>query len=183
MTPKSGRKPRPPLDAERLNELALRYVAKYATTRAKLSAYLGRKVRERGWEGVGEAPIDRLVARFSRTGLVDDSSYALSKSRSLSERGFGQARLCQTLRAAGVEEKDAADARQLAADTAAEAALRFARRRRIGPFATSLPDRKQRDRALAAMIRAGHGFELARLVVDCAPGAIPDAEELHFKTG
>jgi regulatory protein len=39
----------PPLDQAALQELALRYVGKYATTRAKLRAYLGRKLRERGW--------------------------------------------------------------------------------------------------------------------------------------
>lgn len=182
MTRRTNRKARPLLDAESLNELALRYVGKYATTRAKLSGYLQRKIRECGWGDAGEPPIDRIVSRFSETGLVDDASYALSKSRSLSERGFGAGRLRQTLRAAGVQEEDSADAHQLAADTSAEAALRFARRRRIGPFADSIPDRKERERALAAMVRAGHSFELARAVVDCQPGVPPDIEELLFKT-
>src|SRR5579864_698448 len=38
-----------PLDRERLEEMALRYVGRFATTKAKLTAYLWRKVRERGW--------------------------------------------------------------------------------------------------------------------------------------
>jgi regulatory protein len=175
------RKPRPPVDAERLNELALAYVGRYATTRAKLAAYLGRKLRERGWEGDGEPPVERLVARFAETGLVDDASYALSKSRSLAERGFGAGRLRQTLRAAGVQAEDAAAAEELAGEAAAEAALRFARRRRIGPFAVTIPDRKEREKALAAMVRAGHGFDLARAVVDCVPGRPPDVEELQYR--
>ena len=29
--------------------MALAYVGRYATTRAKLASYLGRKLRERGW--------------------------------------------------------------------------------------------------------------------------------------
>ena len=39
------RKPRPPLNSEKLNELALAYVGRFATTRAKLRSYLKRKVR------------------------------------------------------------------------------------------------------------------------------------------
>ena len=36
-----------PLDAARLDELALAYVARFATSRAKLLRYLARKVRDR----------------------------------------------------------------------------------------------------------------------------------------
>src|SRR3954451_19657369 len=81
-----------PLDTERLRELALRYVGKYATTRAKLRQYLVRKIRERGWHGA--APdLERLAGRFAELGLIDDAAYALAKSRSLSARGYGKRRL------------------------------------------------------------------------------------------
>jgi regulatory protein len=177
-----GRKPRPPLDKDRLNELALYYVGKYATTRAKLTSYLQRKLRERGWNGEGAPDVERLVRRFAETGLVDDASFALAKSRSLSERGYGGGRVRQALRAAGIEEADGEAARELAADQAVDAALRFARRKRIGPFASERPDRLGLERALAAMIRAGHSFELARTVIDAGPGAELDPEELRLKT-
>ena len=87
----------------------------------------------------------------------------------------------QSLRAAGVGEEDGEAARELAADDAAAAALRFARRRRIGPFADVAPDRAGREKALAAMVRAGHGFEIARAVVDAQPGSELDLEELSEK--
>lgn len=177
-----GRKPRPPLDKDRLNELALFYVGRYATTRAKLSAYLARKLRERGWQGEAGPGIERLVERFAETGLVDDASFALAKSRSLSERGYGAGRVRQALRVAGIEEADGEAARELAAEQAVDAALRFARRRRIGPFASQSPDRAARDKALAAMIRAGHGFELAKAVVDMPPGTEIDLNELRSET-
>ena len=176
----TGRKSKP-LNAERLHELALFYVGKFATTRSKLSAYLNRKLRERGWEGDAAPDVDRLVERLAASGLVDDALYALSKSRSLSERGYGAARVRQSLRAAGVDEEDGAAAHELAADEAASAALRFARRRRIGPFADAVPDRAGRERALAAMVRAGHGFDLAKAVVDAEPGSDLDLEELKEK--
>ncbi|HET7816720.1 MAG TPA: RecX family transcriptional regulator [Sphingomicrobium sp.] len=174
----TARRSLPPLRAEQLHELALRYVGRYATTRAKLAAYLGRKLRERGWDGGGEPPVAQLVERFARSGLVDDAAFAMAKSRSLVERGYGAGRVRQALRAAGVDEEDGREARELAAAEAASAALRFARRRRIGPFATATADPKTRERALAAMVRAGHAFEIARRLVDCRPGEAIDAEEL-----
>jgi regulatory protein len=166
-----------------MHELALFYVGRFATTRAKLAAYLNRKLRERGWEGDEPPDIERLVERLAASGLVDDAFYAQSKARSLMERGYGAARVRQSLRAAGVGEEDGAAAHELAADEAAAAALRFARRRRIGPYADALPDRAAREKALAAMIRAGHGFELARAVVDAEPGSEIDIEELRGKSG
>ena len=181
MTRRTGRKPRPPLDKERLNELALFYVGRFATTRAKLAAYLGRKLRERGWNGPGEPDVDALVERFAEMGLIDDALYALSKSRSLSERGYGAGRVRLALRAAGIGEEDSAAAQDLAANEAVDAALRFAKRRRIGPFAASKPDRPAREKALAAMVRAGHGFEIARALIDCEPGEEPELDDFREK--
>ena len=181
MNARKPRRPPKPLNGERLHELALFYVGKFATTRAKLTTYLNRKLRERGWEEEGPPNVERLVERLSASGMVDDASYALSKSRSLSERGYGAARVRQTLRAAGIDEDDGQAARELAADEAATAALRFARRKRIGPFAESTLDRASREKALAAMIRAGHGFEIAKAVVNAEPGSEIDLDELVEK--
>ena len=58
-------KPRPPLDRKGLEELALRYVGKYATTRAKLTSYLARKLRERGWSHSAEPDLEAIANRFS----------------------------------------------------------------------------------------------------------------------
>lgn len=166
----------PPLDEQGLNRLALRYVEKFATTRAKLRTYLDRKVRERGW-GEGALPDTvALAERFAERGYVDDAGYALAKSRSLAGRGYGKRRLTDALRAAGVEEPDADDARRHADDEAVAAAVRFAERRRIGPFARSDATPPDREKAVGAMIRAGHGFSLARAIVDMAPRTAADPE-------
>jgi regulatory protein len=180
MPVRNRRRQRPPLTPESLNELALAYVGRFATTRSKLASYLQRKLRERGWDGASEPPVEALVSRFVASGLVDDAAYALSKSRSLAERGYGAGRLRHSLRAAGVEEADSGGARELADEQAVEAALRFARRRRIGPFAQAVPDPKGREKALAAMVRAGHSFDLARAVIDCLPGEEPDPHVLRY---
>jgi regulatory protein len=174
MAPNKARRALPPLDQAKLQELALRYVGKYATTRAKLRAYLARKLRERGWDGEREPGLEILANRFAELGYVDDQSYALSKSRALSARGYGKRRLAEKLHQAGVGDDDRGPAFVVADDEAVEAALRFARRRRIGPFAAQAVDRPERQKWIAAMVRAGHSFGLARAISALAPGAAID---------
>jgi regulatory protein len=168
-----------PLDGKSLQQLALRYVGRFATTRAKLRAYLARNVRERGWNGSNPPDFEGLAERFAELGYVDDAAFALSKSRSLTGRGFGKRRVVQALHIAGIGEEDGQEARGYADVEAVTAALRFAERRRIGPFAAAaLRDPKARQKALAAMTRAGHGFGLAQAIVDLLPGMEIDREEL-----
>lgn len=173
----------PPLNAERLQELALRYVGKYATTRARLRAYLSRKVRERGWEGAREPNFEAIASRFGELGYVDDAAYALSKSRALTARGYGKRRLADKLRIDGVGEEDGAPAIAHADAEAASAAVRFAERRRLGPFAAAAADPHQREKWIAAMVRAGHGFGLARAIAELPRGAEVDIEALGEQAG
>jgi len=175
------KKSRPPLDGETLQALALRYVGKYATTRAKLATYLGRKLKERGWAGERSPDVLEVAERLAGQGYIDDAGYALMKSRSLTGRGYGAGRVKQSLYAAGVEEHDRAPALDLAHREAVEAALRFAKRRRIGPFAVMQADVKVRGKALAAFVRAGHGFDLAKAILALEPGSEPDVTELAEK--
>lgn len=180
MTPASARKERPPLDHHKLEELALRYVERFATTRSRLRDYLRRKLRERGWKGDADPDLAAIADKFASLGYVDDAAYALNKARSLSGRGYGKRRLVQKLRFAGVEDADGEDARSLADEEAVSSALRFAERRRLGPFAAVPPGNpRDREKALAAMIRAGHGFALARAILELAPGTEIDPDALR----
>src|SRR5690349_9676956 len=111
MAPFKPRRAPPPLTEAQLQEIALRYVGKYATTRSKLRAYLSRKLRERGWDGATDPDPEALANRFAELGYIDDAAYALGQSRSLTARGYGKRRLADRLRLAGVEEEDGAAAK------------------------------------------------------------------------
>jgi regulatory protein len=184
MARSTARRARPPLDSAKLDELALAYVGRFATTRGKLRAYLARKLRERGWAGEREPDIEAVAERLAGHGYIDDAGYALAKSRALSGRGYGKRRVITALRAAGVGEEDGAGARDHADAEAVRAALRFAERRRIGPFAHARSDDpRDREKALAAMIRAGHGFAVARAIVALDPGDELDEDDLAERSG
>jgi len=168
------RRPRP-LDEAGLQALALHYVARYATSRAKLAAYLARKLKARPWGGAAPPDIMAVVTRMAALGYVDDAAYAASKRREMTTRGLGPRRVAQALRAAGVAE-DPADHGPAAVPDAAgrdayEVALRYAERKRLGPFArVPATDPASRRRALAAMLRAGHDMDIARRLL-AAPHA------------
>src|SRR3546814_4033833 len=74
-----------PLDAVRLDELALAYVARFATSRAKLARYLSRKIGESDWIDEADAmtSCEAVVAKMDRLGFVDDRQYATMRGASM----------------------------------------------------------------------------------------------------
>lgn len=177
--PKGPHRERPaprPLDAAALERLALRYVERFATTRGRLADYLVRKIRERGWDGdAADAPA--LAQRMADLGYIDDRLFAEAKAAAMQRRGLGGRRVAGAFREARIEEADADMVAPAIADRAVDAALAFARRKRIGPYAIEEGDRVVREKQLGAMIRAGHGFDLARRIVAAPPSDTVEPED------
>jgi regulatory protein len=173
----ADRRPPKPLDPKLLERLALRYVERFATTEGKLVDYLTRKLRERGWAGEGAPDAQGLAARMVSLGYIDDRAYAEAKAASLARRGLGARRVAQALHAARVGTEDHEAIGPQVAEAARDAALAFARRKRIGPYGTGEADRAARDKQFAAMMRAGHSVELSRRIVAAAPGEVPDDDD------
>ena len=166
-----------PLDETSLRDLALAYVARFATTGAKLEGYLLRKLRERGvaedTDGRVIAPdVGALVARLIELGYVDDEAYARSKTRDLTARGYGARRVEQALWAAGVDENTREETSPSEA-TLRRAAILLAKKRRFGPFGIAAEEEepaevvhKRREKQVAAMLRAGHKYEHVAFILD-----------------
>src|SRR3954449_2582041 len=88
--PDNHGKPATPIDAALLEEWALSYLARYASTAENLRQVLRRRVRRRLMaEGSGdregaamvEPLIEALVTRCRDTGLVNDAAYAAGRAR------------------------------------------------------------------------------------------------------
>lgn len=168
-----------PLDPAKLDELAVAYAARFATSAGKLRTYLRRKLALRGWTGDEDSPlpdIDSVIERMVRAGYVDDEAFARARGSGLLRRGYGARRIDETLRAAGVDEDLRGSARGSERERR-EAALTMARKRGFGPFnrtvgagerAGARLDPARREKQLAAMLRAGHPLASARELVDAA---------------
>lgn len=171
-----GAKPKGPKQAtpEYLEKAALHYLERYASSRANLRRVLMGKVeRSARFHGTdreaGAKAVEQLLDRLARAGYLDDAAYARSRAISLHRAGHGAQAIRMKLRQKGVDEdtcwaaleslEEEADAPELAA------ALRYARKRRLGPYRA--PDRRaaNAERDMAALARKGFSLDLARQVV------------------
>lgn len=152
-----------------MRALALAYVARYATTTHKLTAYLRRKVRDAEASDLQDA-IPDIVSRIAAAGFVDDALYARQKTDALARRGYGPARVRASLSDAGIA-ADTIEANTEEMDEI-EAAREFARKRRLKQTMGSPPDAKAMQRAIAAMYRAGHRYSVTKHVL----GELTDEE-------
>ena len=169
------------IDAALIEDWALSYLGRYATSAANLRRVLMRRARrrlgaDRDKLGAADALIAALVARYRDAGLLDDAAYAANRARHDLARGRSLRRIAAGLAAKGVGAAEAGVAlaalRDGAADPELAAAAAFARRRRLGPFAAAPGDRA---RGLAMFARAGFSRSVVEAVLACADLAAVEA--------
>ncbi len=179
------RKPPKPPTRERLEKSAIHYLERYAASADGLRRVLMRKVERAAREGLadraqGAADVAAVVAKLVANRLLDDARFAEGRAASLARRGLPRGRVAQRLKVLGVEAEDierALGSLDEAGENDLKAAIVFARRKRLGPFADPARREAARMKHLAAMARAGFSGELARRVVDAAdPAALADEE-------
>lgn len=156
----------PPLDRPALDALALAYVARFATSSGRLSAYLKRKLRERGWREEAAPDVAAVVAKMAERRYLDDAAYAAAKGEGLRRRGYGARRIETALNHDGIAEPLRAAARGSETERR-QAVVAFARRKRFWPYSGEpCLDPAMRRKQLAAYLRAGHGLDHVRRVMD-----------------
>lgn len=167
------------IDGALLEEWALSYLARYASSEESLRRVLMRRARRRLGAGrealapISEA-VEALLLRYRESGLLDDAAYAERRAHALLRRGASLAAIAQGLRAKGIERAlveralDTLKSEEPEPDLAAAAA--FARRRRLGPFRRA----SQASHAVAELARerrsfarAGFGRRIAEAVLAC----------------
>lgn len=166
--------PGPAPSRDVLHEAALAYLARGSATAATLTRVLDRKIMSwarRAERAIGDrelvaadvtrcrASVEAIVVRFREVGLINDAAYAESRARSLSRAGRSRRAISAHLAAKGIDAETAREA--LPNDAAIEiaAALAFAKKRRIGPYAhDAIMTREAKQKAIAAMARAGFAF-------------------------
>ncbi len=180
---KPRRKPRK-VTAASLENAALHYLERYASSAANLRRILMRRVVKSAEAhetdpAEGEALVDALIARYRESGVLDDAGYAEMRAASLHRQGASRRMTRGKLAMKGVAAEDIDAALESLAETVPEpdlaAACNYARRRRLGPWRRT--DREEhRDRDLAALGRQGFGYGLARKVVDAEDTEALEAE-------
>jgi regulatory protein len=162
-----------PVTADYLFRAAVHYLERYASSSGNLRRVLERKAARRlreAEDGEGEPPdvsalIDETLARLLELKLIDDDEFARARVASLRRRGASRRQTAAKLAEKGVE-RETAEAAMAADETdEREAALSYARRRRLGPHRTRERE-ERRDRDVAAMMRAGFSYADAAFAID-----------------
>ena len=171
--------------ARSLENVALHYLQRFSASSANLRKVLLRRIeRARHAEAAvaedAEAAIETIIAKFQRLGLIDDAAYAAGKATSLRRRGTSRRFIGGKLRLAGIDPDGIEQALEVAdaelrpptepadqgPDAELRAALRLAERRRLGPYRATADREERRQRDMAALARAGVGYDVARKVID-----------------
>jgi regulatory protein len=180
---KPGRRIPAKVSAKSLENVALHYLERFATSGEGLRRVLMRRVaRSAHYHDTDEREaaewVDQVVAKMQAKGFINDRLFAEGRTRTLLTQGVPLRGIRMRLREKGIADDIAADVLALVADDDGDvdvaAAVALAKRRRLGPFRAPEVRRERRDKDLAAMARAGFGYDVARQVVD-APS--PDALE------
>jgi len=175
------------IDSALIENWALSYLGRFASSAENLRRVLRRRARRRfGGEASAEAEplIEALIVRYRDSGLLDDAAYAAARAGARLARGESVRRIAAGLAAKGVGAEERAKAlsalREGGGDPDLAAACAFARRRRLGPFRRDAASPLDRDRVLAAFARAGFTRRVAEAVLSCPD---PDAVTALLQDG
>jgi regulatory protein len=180
--PRARRSPKP-LTAASLENAALYYLGRFASSSANLRRVLLRKVARHARDSdsadaeAGKQMVDALIARYLKSGLLNDRNYAEQKAASLARRGASRYSIAGKLAQKGVEAElvsEAIDTLEEGGASELAAACALARRRRLGPYRAPDKRAEYRQKDLASLARAGFGLDLARRVLKA-----PDIEALE----
>ncbi len=169
-----------------LHEAALAYLARGAASADSVTKTLARRVMNwaRRASRVGREAevvasqaaaarelIPEIVARLREVGLVNDTAFAEARAKRMSNAGRSRRAINAHLAQKGVDAATVREAVSLDAGAELAAAIAFARKRRIGPFARdAAPDDRDAKRAverkaLGTMARAGFDFSVCERVM------------------
>lgn len=120
------------------------------------------------------ALLDIVVWKFENLGYLNDTHYTQALLHSLEQRGLSHARMRMVLRQKGVP-PDLLETMMPERDVEKDklAALRWARKKRLGPFSTRIRD-NDLNRGLASLARAGFDYDLAHWVMKLSPDEAAD---------
>jgi regulatory protein len=185
-TAQRTRKRRGPKKAtpEYLEKAALAYLERYASSTANLRRVLmgkvARSARHHGTDAdAGARAVEALLTRLQESGLLDDGTYAEGRAVTLHRMGHSLPAIRMRLRQKGVDPDTIENALERLTDEADDpdlaAALRYARKRRIGPY-RRVGRAENRERDMAALARKGFSPDLCQRIVDAEDPADLEAE-------
>lgn len=156
----------------RLQNIALYYLERFDSSAANLRQVLKRRVFDYARNmpdfdfSAAEVWIEEIVARFEELGYINDNRYAEFKIDNYLLSGKPERYIRQKMQQKGISGDVVSrvlDNREFDEEAMA---LRFASKKKIGPFRPDEDSRRQnRQKDLAALVRAGFRYDTASKIV------------------
>jgi regulatory protein len=160
-----------PVTPQYLQNVALYYLERYAATGESLRRVLKRRVYKaaRAFEkepGEWLEMVEKLIARYEDSGLLNDKQYATNKLNSLRQAGKSKRGIRVKLMQKGVRAPDIDEVlsgEENREESEWRAIIRLAKRKKIGPFRrTGDYDLKKE---LTVLARAGFAYDISKKLV------------------
>lgn len=158
---------------QRLKNIALYYLKRFESSVANLRSVLRRRVNDYAYHTPDFARqeaydwIEEILQDFLRIGYLNDERYAELKVKNYVLAGKSQRYIQGKLREKGIDE-NIVEAMIAEQDfNPFEAALKLAKKRKIGPYSQTEEIRKERrSKDLAILVRAGFDYDVAVKVLE-----------------
>lgn len=139
-----------------------------------LRDYAGRELEKKLTGEATPAVAAAVVERLRAVGLLDDAAYARRTADSLVRyKQYPRRRVEQELLRRGIDRETAREAAQEADCDDLQQALALVRKK----YYNKLQNREQRQKTVAALVRRGYSFEVARRAAEIAAQVQTDTEE------
>ncbi|TAH36090.1 MAG: regulatory protein RecX [Alphaproteobacteria bacterium] len=175
---KDKRPPKPrAITSEYLEKAALYYLGRYAASTHSLRQVLMRRLQKSGVHKEADfiAMVDKTIAKIAASGYLDDQNFAWHRIKNMNQGGKSLRSIRAKLKQKGIANDDTESAldRIIEEDPDMEyqAAMRFAKRKKLGPFAAPGLDAKKQLQKFAA---AGFAFALAKQILNIKNGDFDD---------
>ncbi len=163
-----------------LHNSGLYYLQRFAASKAHFKSVMMRKVRRSCQHHTDQdleackAMVERLAGVFEASGLLNDESYVNGAVASLMRQGRSDKYIRAKLLSKRLSLEQISSALESfrqqegknAQDTEIEAALRFIRRKKIGPYRPQELRSELLRKDLGALARAGFSYDIAQRVLE-----------------
>lgn len=161
-----------------LHNAGLYYLERFSASKKHFKSVMMRKVKRSCLEHKDQnyeecsLMVDQLADKFEKLELLNDEVYTRGVVTSLRRRGVSRSMIINKMRSKGI---DADQTKQVLnkidfenhdndSDPELEAALKLARKKRIGPY--FLGEEQNIKKSLGILARAGFSYDIAKKVLD-----------------
>ena len=166
-------KPPKKITPQRLKNIALYYLKRFETSKANLNSVLKRRIDEYArWDKAFDKEeayrwATQLIDEFVAIKYVDDERFAEIKIRNYLSAGKSPRYILGKLKEKGIDDNLATRVLGAQEYDPLEAAVKLAKKKKIGPFSSSQEVRRERrTKDLGVLVRAGFDYDIAVKVLD-----------------